>query len=118
MASTIAVRRGSFSWIVIAAAVVLVAAGAVTTAVVIAQTGSEVEPQRVAPRAVTYAAGNDLIRLTTQGQAMQELVDWADSYGYTVAGSSPASSRFIPVTPWAAYESRGFAPDRDLAGEQ
>jgi hypothetical protein len=114
MASTIAVRRDAFSRrLVIAAAAAFVAAGAVTTAVVIAQTGSEVEPQRVAPQAATDAAGYYPFGSTSQG-----LIDWAEGHGYAVAGSSPASSRFIPTTPWAAYESRRFAQDAGVAGDQ
>ena len=114
MASTIAVRRGSFNrWLLIAAAVAFVAAGAITTAVVIAQTSDQVVPSRVAPQVATEAAGGHSIR-----SAMQGVIDWAEGHGYAVAGSSPASSRFIPTTPWAAYESRGFASDGGIAGDQ
>jgi hypothetical protein len=113
MASTIAVRGGSFNRrIVIEAAVALVAAGAITTAVVIPQTSDQVQPSRVAPQAATDAAGDHPIR-----SAMQELTDWAKGHGYAVAGSSPASSRFIPTTPWAAYESREFGPGGGIAGD-
>ena len=34
---------------------------------------------------------------------MVAFMNEATDYGYAVAGSSPASARFIPVTPWAAY---------------
>jgi hypothetical protein len=37
---------------------------------------------------------------------MRDLVHWAEGAGYAVAGSSPASSRFIPLTPYAAYPLR------------
>jgi hypothetical protein len=38
---------------------------------------------------------------------MADLIREAESHGYAVAGSSPASARFIPTTPWAAYSLRG-----------
>jgi hypothetical protein len=37
---------------------------------------------------------------------MADLIRTAEDYGFAVAGSSPASVRFIPVTPYAAWVIR------------
>lgn len=37
---------------------------------------------------------------------MADLIRTAEDYGFAVAGSSPASARFIPMTPYAAWVIR------------
>ncbi len=56
---------------------------------------------------VIRAPGPGLIEVTQGDRAwMRDLMHWADGFGYAVAGPSPASSSFIPLTPYAAHALR------------
>jgi hypothetical protein len=63
--------------------------------------------EAIASGPVISGTGPGLIEVAHGDRAwMRDLVLWAEASGYAVAGSSPASSRFIPLTPYAAYPLR------------
>jgi hypothetical protein len=63
--------------------------------------------EAIASGPVISGTGPGLIEVAHgDGAWMRDLVRWAERSGYAVAGSSPASSSFIPLTPYAAHRFR------------
>lgn len=63
--------------------------------------------EAIASGSVITGTGPGLIEMAHGDRAwLRDLVRGAERSGYAVAGLSPASSSFIPLTPYAAYPLR------------